>query len=647
MGRLSRTITAGSLVAITAAVSSPAASAQALAQPAPPPVPTTQTVRLSRGSITGLVSDEAGGPLGGVVVSAVGATMAMAVSDARGYFAIDGLPTGEYLIQAHLRGFAGSERERVHVGLTAGTTHRFALRKLAAAAVGTSGTVAPVSARPIMAAGVALPASTLADEPDANAAEGSDHPHTEIAWRLRHIQRGVLRDTQRVVDTADAATVEPEGAFPATMLWRAVDGAAGSTGALFGNLPFSGEVNLLTTSAFAPGSMLSDASLPRGVAYLAIGAPTPAGDWSVRAAMTESDVSSWIVAGAFASKPGRTHVYNLGLGYSAQDYSGGNPLALASFTEGSRNVGEMYGFDRWTIGSRLVVEYGGQYAHYDYLDRRNLLSPRMVVTVEPLAGTRVFTRVQQRMVAPGAEEFLSRGAPGPWLPPERTFAPLTGPFESMRVERARTVGVGLEHEFGTATVIGVERFFQSVDDQLVTLFGVAVADQPASNGHYFVASAGGLDADGWAIRASTPVHSRFRGSVDYTMTRARWLSRNGNPDLAKLAPAALRADVEDLHDVTTTLEADVPETATRVFVLYKVNSAFVRSNDVYGPPGLDGRFDIQVNQAIPLDLGGTRWELLIGVRNLFRDPGDPASVYDEVLVVRPPRRVVGGLLVRF
>jgi hypothetical protein len=57
-------------------------------------------------------------------------------------------------------------------------------------------------------------------------------------------------------------------------------------------------------------------------------------------------------------------------------------------------------------------------------------------------------------------------------------------------------------------VIGVERFFQSVDDQLVTLFGVAVADQPASNGHYFVASAGGLDADGWAIRASTPVHSR-------------------------------------------------------------------------------------------------------------------------------------------
>jgi Carboxypeptidase regulatory-like domain len=640
MGRLSRTRIAGSLVAITAVLTAAEVSAQS-------PAAALQTARLTRGSITGVVSDEAGGPLGGVVVSAVGATMAMAVSDARGYFAIDGLPAGEYVIQAHLRGFAGSERERVHVGLTAAATHRFSLKRLATAPIGTAGGATPVSARPIMAAGLELPASTLADEPDPAATDGADHPHSEMAWRLRHVKRGVLRDTQRGVETGEITDDPDDGVWPGTMLWRAVDSAAGATTSLFGNLPFSGEVNLLTTSAFAPGSMLSDASLPRGVAYLAIGAPTPAGDWSVRAAMTESDVSSWIVAGAFATKPGRDHAYTLGLAYSAQDYSGGNPLALAAFTEGTRNVGEIYAFDRWTVSPRMVFEYGGQYAHYDYLDRRNLLSPRMVLTIEPLTRTRVFARMQQRMVAPGAEEFLSRAAPGPWLPPERTFAPLTGPFDAMRVERARTVGLGLEHEFANATVIGVERFFQTVDDQMVTLFGVAMDDQPASNGHYFVATAGGFDADGWVIRASTPGHSRFRGSIDYTMTRARWLSRNDKEGVAELAPSVFRADVEDLHDVTTRLEADVPETSTRVFVLYKVNSAFVRSSDVYGLPGLDGRFDLQVNQAIPLDLAGTRWELLVGVRNLFRDPNDPASVYDEVLVVRPPRRLVGGLLVRF
>ena len=50
---------------------------------------------------------------------------------------------------------------------------------------------------------------------------------------------------------------------------------------------------------------------------------------------------------------------------------------------------------------------------------------------------------------------------------------------------------------------------------------------------------------------------------------------------------------------------------------------------------------------LPFGLGGTKWEVLVGVRNLFRDPNDPASVYDELLVVRPPKRVVGGFLVRF
>jgi hypothetical protein len=54
-----------------------------------------------------------------------------------------------------------------------------------------------------------------------------------------------------------------------------------------------------------------------------------------------------------------------------------------------------------------------------------------------------------------------------------------------------------------------------------------------------------------------------------------------------------------------------------------------------------------VNQALPVAFAGTKWEVLVGLRNLFRDPTDPASVYDELLVVRPPKRLVGGFLVRF
>ena len=99
--------------------------------------------------------------------------------------------------------------------------------------------------------------------------------------------------------------------------------------------------------------------------------------------------------------------------------------------------------------------------------------------------------------------------------------------------------------------------------------------------------------------------------------------------------------------ISTSVATDIPETSTRVFVFYKINTGYARSDTSLTRPGLDARFDVQINQALPFELGGTRWELLLGLRNLFRDPNEPGSVYDELLVVRPPKRVVGGFLVRF
>ena len=81
--------------------------------------------------------------------------------------------------------------------------------------------------------------------------------------------------------------------------------------------------------------------------------------------------------------------------------------------------------------------------------------------------------------------------------------------------------------------------------------------------------------------------------------------------------------------------------------LNKMNNRFVGSPGTPGDVGLDVRYGIQVNQALPVAFAGTKWEVLVGLRNLFRDPTDPASVYDELLVVRPPKRLVGGFLVRF
>ena len=92
----------------------------------------------------------------------------------------------------------------------------------------------------------------------------------------------------------------------------------------------------------------------------------------------------------------------------------------------------------------------------------------------------------------------------------------------------------------------------------------------------------------------------------------------------------------------------MPLTDTRVFMLYRVNNAFARGGDPTRP-SLDYRFDVQVNQALPfMPFSGTaRWEVLVGLRNMFRDPADMGSIYDELLVVHPPKRVIGGVLIKF
>jgi hypothetical protein len=39
--------------------------------------------------------------------------------------------------------------------------------------------------------------------------------------------------------------------------------------------------------------------------------------------------------------------------------------------------------------------------------------------------------------------------------------------------------------------------------------------------------------------------------------------------------------------------------------------------------------------------------MLVAVRNFFRDTVPDQSVYDELLVVHPPKRIVGGLTLKF
>src|SRR5438067_10044303 len=77
--------------------------------------PVERLASLAPGSIQGIVQDEKGAPVGGAMVSALGATTAFTVTDPSGRFELRTLPPGPYLLRAHLSGFMASRGRIIEV----------------------------------------------------------------------------------------------------------------------------------------------------------------------------------------------------------------------------------------------------------------------------------------------------------------------------------------------------------------------------------------------------------------------------------------------------------------------------------------------------------------------------------------------------
>lgn len=596
------------------------------------------------GSIAGVVRDERGLPVPNVVVSALGAVTTIAVSDSSGQFQFGGLAPGPYLVRAHLAGYMEPRAQMVQVRPSARAVSAIGLRREGVA--------------PVLASGVGLSALTATESTTTSqaaevegttgsttAATTGNDDHSETQWRIRHGRRGVLKNAtlpeQMLVD-ADEPSV------PTSFVGQ-IAGSPGRFVGLFADAPISGQVNLLTAGSFdTPQQLFSTDSVSRNVANVRLGAPAGANaDWTVAGAFTQADISSWVVAGSYSMRAPARHRYDLGISYSTQRYDGGNPLALRDVTAGTRNVGTVSAYDSFRITPAATLSFGGEYGRYDYLDRPTLISPRVELTLSPGAQTRIIGSVSRRAVAPGAEEFLAPSDAGIWLPPQRTFSAIAA-HTGFKAEQALSAAAGLEHDFGPST-LAVRAFRQHVNDQLVTVFGAEVPGQPTAKvGHYLVGNTGDIDAGGFSAEFRAVIASRVHGSVEYSVARAEILQAGDNY-LMLLAPVAAPTGRSTVQDVTARIDAQVPETATRVMVLYRLSNGFADAGvRPKGRSGVEGRFDVQVRQSLPfMNFSTARWEMLLAVRNFFRDASCDQSLFDELYVVRPPKRVVGGVTLHF
>ncbi len=108
---------------------------------------------------------------------------------------------------------------------------------------------------------------------------------------------------------------------------------------------------------------------------------------------------------------------------------------------------------------------------------------------------------------------------------------------------------------------------------------------------------------------------------------------------------------EEIHDLTTALATEISRTRTRLHAVYRLIShpSMLSGNDEAGrSSALDSRFNVQVYQLLPfISRSSAEWELMLAIRNLFYlDLGNTAFL-DEMAVIDSPRRVLGGVSVRF
>lgn len=606
------------------------------------------------GRIDGRVLDDKQAPVVGAMVTVVGRATAVATTDSDGRYSLKDLPFGPYVLSAHSRGYWQSRGRPVHL-----TASRISAPEIQLTRVGPEKVpVVPGAAVPVAAAAPAatelagfgdldppvLPAALSAPPspttPDEQAEDGAEE-RGEVSWRLRHLPRSILKETSTDAIGVSNQEFEPRG----DRFGR--DAIAVGPPSLFSDLALTGQINLLTTESFNSLGQLLGANGARSVAFVSVGTQAAGGAWAMLGAMTQGDLASWIVAGSYKSIDSAHHAYDLGLSYSTQRYDGGNAAALAAIRDSARNVGTVYGYDQWTVSPRLALGYGSEYARYDYLGGSGLWSPRLSVTI-PVDGFRLKAIASRHAVVPGAEEFAP-SVTGLWLPPERTFSSLAidGTF---RPEQTRHLEIALERDLAAGVTVSLRGFGQRINDQLIEIFDADLPGRPEMPmGHYVVGTAGDVNARGWGVGMTQEVPGYLRGAIEYTVATADWLP---SPDASLLSHGVRSSELlssENVYDLQTSVEATIPRTATKISAKYWMNTAFW-SAEAEGlvQPNANTRFNVRVNQSLPfLRFYNADWEMLVDVRNMFREADALASIYDEALAVRAPKRIVGGLLIKF
>jgi len=213
--------------------------------------------------------------------------------------------------------------------------------------------------------------------------------------------------------------------------------------------------------------------------------------------------------------------------------------------------------------------------------------------------------------------------------------------EQLRPERAMRYELSVDQAMG-ATTLSAHTFYEGVEDQLVNAFsGPRVARTLR------IVNGGPVQARGMGLTVARRFGGAFTGSVSYTYGHS-WRRDPMNVTEPGTIPDLFAYHDADFHDLVTRVETFIDWSDTRVIAFYRLNSLAPEIDGKKTGALANARFDVQLRQGLPFLGGLTRadWEFLLAVRNLFYETSEGASL-DEVAILNPPKRVLGGISVRF
>lgn len=574
--------------------------------------------------ISGVVASEDGNPLPGALVSVFATdsddgSARFAVTDEEGRFEVGEASPGLYSLRAYLAGFLPSPRAQV-----------------------------------LVRSGASL-ADTLLIQMAAIGSEQGTGTLSELRWLLQRGGRNVLKDRRAGINF-DNIWEGPWNDGPRFPALASLEGE-------FGFFAASG------SSLGLPESRAVDS----GIAYTRFELPSTArGNWEAEARLMESAFASWAANLSYTMEEFDGHEFAAGIAYQRHVY-GDAPdyrppaapiLNLALLQEPQAEWdGAVFVADDFTLG-RASLSTGLTYRRFSYLTGHRGLAPRAVLEYKAADDWTLMGGLAVRVDGPIGEDsaLLSRVAHGDLLALDPSW------FGSEAAQRNTRYQAGVQFEASPNHVLAARLFREVTTDQLLRTF----ESGPVSGGRFDVSNAGDYSSTGFAfdwIREMGQVHRRLDlgGRVSW-LVAAVWNPGGdasleapagplgfvgpGGPSVANAARFLLPVgDTAVVHDLSAEVVARLRPSGTRLAAAYRVirhpgltpAHAALSAADEH-----TARFDVELIQLIPFaDWSGTEWELSLAVRDLFFREMLGRSLLDEIAVAHAPRRVVGGLAVRF